>query len=130
MIGHQDKGCFHYEEVGYATSFAKFSPGQMLLVQVLDDLWEHDRPAWFDFGGGEADYKQFFSNHESRSGTIWLFPPTGTNRVAVGYLRACLAARYWGRWAVVSSGWGNRARQWLRYGGAKPAVASSETEDV
>ena len=126
MIGHQDKGCFHYEEVGYATSFAKFSPGQMLLVQVLDDLWEHDRPEWFDFGGGDADYKQLFSNHESRSGTVWLFPPTGANRFAVGYLRASLAARRWGRRAIVSGGWGQKARQWLRYTGARRTA----TEDV
>jgi teichuronic acid biosynthesis glycosyltransferase TuaC len=69
LIGNQDKGRFHYEEVGYATPFAKHSPGQTMLVQVLDDLFDHDRPEWFDFGGGDADYKQLFANHDSRSET-------------------------------------------------------------
>jgi hypothetical protein len=127
LVGHQDRGRFHYEEVGYATQFAKYSPGQTMLVQVLDDLFAHDRPEWFDFGGGDADYKQFFANHESQSGTVWLFPPTAVNRGAVTYLHACRAARQWARRAVAQGGWANRARQWVRYGGAKTASSTAET---
>lgn len=116
LIGNQNKGCFHYEEVGYATPFAKHSPGQMMLIQVLDDLFAHDHPEWFDFGGGDADYKQLFASHESRSGTLWLWPPSWGNLATVNYVRGCRRVRQTVRQAVVTFGMANRARQWVRYG--------------
>lgn len=115
LIGLQDKGRFLYEEVGYATPFARFSPGQMLLIQVLEDLYVYNRPQWFDFGGGDADYKQFFSNHQSLSGTIWMLPRTFENRLSVGYLQACLQARRWARRVLSASGYLQYARQSIRY---------------
>lgn len=115
-LGHQANGCFHYEEVGYAASYAKHSPGQMMLIQMIDDLLRHDRPEWFDFGGGDADYKQLFANHESCSGTVWLCPPTLANSAAVNYLRGCRRLRSAARQAIVTSGLANSARQWVRYG--------------
>ncbi len=116
LIGNQHKGCFHYEEVGYATPFAKNSPGQMMLIQVMDDLFAKDRPEWFDFGGGDADYKQLFASHESRSGTLWLWPPSLNNLATVNYVRGCRRVRQTARRAVVTLGMASRARQWVRYG--------------
>ncbi len=136
LIGNQDKGCFHYEEVGYATPFAKNSPGQMMLIQVLDDLFVTNRPDWFDFGGGDADYKQLFASHESQSGTVWLWPPTLTNLATVNYVRGCRSVRQTVRRAVVDFGLANRARQWVRYGWSRltkskpaPIAASVTSED-
>ncbi len=132
-IGHQDKGCFHYEEVGYVTAHARFSPGQMMLIQMLDDLLSMNRPEWFDFGGGDADYKQLFANHVSTSGTLWLWTPTWANIATVNYIRSCRSVRHGVRRAVVTSGFANRARQWVRYGwnrvtGAKSPVAATNND--
>ncbi len=115
-IGNQDRGCFHYEEVGYKTQYARFSPGQMMLVAMLDDLLQHDRPEWFDFGGGDADYKQQFANHESRSGTLWLWPPSIGNLLTVQSLRTSRRVRNLVRRSIVSLGYASRARQLVRYG--------------
>lgn len=130
LIGLQDKGRFLYEEVGYATPFARFSPGQMLLIQVLDDLFLYNRPQWFDFGGGDADYKQFFSNHQSLSGTVWMFPPTFENRLRVTYLEACLQARRWARRALSAGGWTRHARQWIRYAGTRMRNSRSSNDST
>lgn len=127
LIGNQDKGCFHYEEVGYATPFAKHSPGQMMLIQVIDDLFAHDRPEWFDFGGGDADYKQLFASHESQSGTLWLWPPSLSNLMTVNYIRGCRRVRQTARQAVVTFGMTNRARQWIRYGWNRLTTRGSTT---
>ncbi|HET6425055.1 MAG TPA: GNAT family N-acetyltransferase, partial [Planctomycetaceae bacterium] len=133
-VGNQDKGCFHYEEVGYMTSHARYSPGQMMLVQLIDDLLTTNRPDWFDFGGGDADYKQIFANHESRSGTLWLWPPTWSNVATVNYIRGCRRLRHGVRRAVVNSGLATRARQWVRYGWNRvagkgtPAVTTPNTD--
>jgi hypothetical protein len=116
-IGNQDHGCFHYEEVGYRPEHARFSPGQMMLIQMIDDLIQHDRPEWFDFGGGDADYKQLFATHESASGTVWLFPPTAANQLTVTYLRGCHALRHTARKWIGNAGLTSRFRQWVRSGG-------------
>lgn len=115
-VGNQDHGCFHYEEVGYLAEFAKFSPGQMMLIQMIDDLITHNHADWFDFGGGDADYKELFANRTSRSGTVWLFPPTLSGRLTAAHLQLCLAGRQWTRSLIQRSGWTTRFRQWIRYG--------------
>lgn len=125
-IGNQDHGCFHYEEVGYTSTHARFSPGQMMLVQMLDDLIRHNRPEWFDFGGGDADYKQLFATHESTSGTVWLFPPTIANHLTVPYLRGCHTFRHTARKWIGEAGLTSRFRQWVRYGGIKKEVINHE----
>ncbi len=124
-VGNQDHGCFHYEEVGYLAEFAKFSPGQMMLIQMIDDLITHNHADWFDFGGGDADYKELFANHTSRSGTVWLFPPTLSGRLTAAHLRLCLAGRQWTRAMIQRWGWTTRFRQWIRYG----AKTSKPTND-
>ena len=89
LIGTQHKGHFNYEEVGYDRDFADRSPGQVLLVQVLEDLLSDNPPRVFDFGGGAADYKQLFATTASTSGSIWLVPPGVRPQLCLAYLRAC-----------------------------------------
>jgi len=124
-IGNQDHGCFHYEEVGYVTAHARNSPGQMMLLQMIDDLILHERPEWFDFGGGDADYKQLFATHDSQSGTVWLFPPTASNHFTVPYLRGCHAVRNLARKWIGDAGLTSRFRQLVRYGGLPPSPGAS-----
>ena len=80
------------------------------------DLIQHDRPEWFDFGGGDADYKELFATHASRSGTVWLFPPTVANQLIVPYLRGCHALRHVARKWIGDAGLTSKFRQWVRYG--------------
>lgn len=72
---HQWNGVYHYDELGFDRQFAKQNPGKVLLQEILDDLLAHDPPQTFDFGLGDADYKRFFANEQSRSATLWMFPP-------------------------------------------------------
>ncbi|MBX3438206.1 MAG: GNAT family N-acetyltransferase [Planctomycetaceae bacterium] len=71
----QWNGVYHYDELGFDRNLAKQNPGKVLLQEILDDLLTHNRPQTFDFGLGDADYKRFFANDESRSATLWMFPP-------------------------------------------------------
>ncbi|MBI1345266.1 GNAT family N-acetyltransferase [bacterium] len=115
-VGNQDHGCFHYEEVGYLSEYAKHSPGQMMLIQMIDDLIQHDPAEWFDFGGGDADYKELFANHTSQSGTVWLLPPTLSGRATAAHLQWCQWGRKTVRKAIEHGGLTTRFRQWVRYG--------------
>ena len=116
-VCHQHRGCFRYEEIAYCAEFRSLSPGVTLLHQIVEDLFRHDPPQWFDFGGGDAEYKQQFGNRESRSQTLWIVPPTWRAGAALAYLNGCRRLRSVARGVVKTCGLATKARQWLRYGG-------------
>jgi CelD/BcsL family acetyltransferase involved in cellulose biosynthesis len=131
LVGNQAHGIFNYEEVGYATSFAKNSPGQMMLLQVLDELFTVDRPHLFDFGGGDAPYKRMFGNQERESATMWVLPPGLRRTLLLGYLRAYSAIKSEARRVIADSPLATKLRQRVRYGGAdkdKKETAPAEND--
>ena len=96
-IGTQWNGRYLLEETGYNTSYAKFSPGTVLLLRMLEDMFEHDTPQWLDFGGGDGDYKRLFGNHSTQSGTLLM-----------------ISRRVWPRMVILVNRVGARLEQWLR----------------
>lgn len=70
LLGVQDRDRFRYEEVGFDGAYEKRSPGTVLLYRVLEDLLAGDCPPLFDFGAGDAGYKQFFGNMRTMSGPL------------------------------------------------------------
>ena len=113
-ICSQHRGCFRYEEIAYCQEYAQFSPGRVMLQQIVEDLLRHDPPQTFDFGGGDAEYKRQFANLESRSGTVWLVPPTWCAGMSLAYLRSCRRVRAAARGVVQTCGLATKARQWIR----------------
>lgn len=128
LLGDVSHGRFVYQEVGYRTSYAKSSPGQLMLVDVLEDLLTKRIATSFDFGQGDADYKQLFGNVQSDSGSVWIVPQTVAGSTLLTWLRSSRAVRQTARAIVTRSGWLTRARQWIRYGGAKTTVVSRSTD--
>lgn len=122
-IGTQYNGEFHYEEVGYHRDFSRKSPGQVLVIKMLEDMFAHDPPNVFDFGGGDAEYKRQFGNSISESGHIWLLRPGLRSRLIVGYLggRRLLSVAL--RSALERTGLLERVRQWTRKGLARTSSA-------
>ena len=116
LIGTQFNGIFRYEEVGYDVEFAKLSPGLVLLLNVLEDMFAADTPDWFDFGGGDAEYKRVLATHTSRSGNVLLMPPGLRSRATIGFLRTCRAAKQTARWFLNQTGQMRKVRQFTRRG--------------
>jgi len=85
-IATQHNGMLMYEETAYDRRLVDQSPGQILLMKILEDLFEHDPPRLFDFGNGDAEYKRTFGNFESDSGNIWLLRSGLRSRLIVAYL--------------------------------------------
>ncbi len=113
-VCNQHRGCFRYEEIAYCRQFGQFSPGRVMLQQIVEDLLRHDPPQTFDFGGGDAEYKRQFANLESRSGTVWLVPPTWRAGLSLTYLKNCRRLRAAARGVVNACGLATKARQWIR----------------
>ena len=114
IIGRQYSGCFWLEEIGYDPAFSEFSPGTTLLVQALTDLLTHNPPQWFDFGGGDAAYKQLLANEHGLSGNLILLAP-GLRRTASLQLTSLTRqARRWSRELLSQTGLIGRARHFFR----------------
>jgi CelD/BcsL family acetyltransferase involved in cellulose biosynthesis len=113
-IGTQFHRTFRYEEVGYDQEFAALSPGTVLLVRMLNDLFAEDAPEWFDFGEGDADYKRMFANEQRRSGGVWLVAPGWRRTMAVAGARLCHRLQSAARAGVTRLGLYRRLRQWHR----------------
>ena len=115
-IGTQHNGVFDYEEVGYDREFSRKSPGLVMVVKMLEDLFAHAPPRVFDFGGGDAEYKRQFGNVSSESGHTWFLRPGVRSRLIVAYLsgRRILGASL--RSVLARTGLIDRVRQWTRKG--------------
>jgi CelD/BcsL family acetyltransferase involved in cellulose biosynthesis len=63
-----------YTLVGYDPSFAKVSPGTVLLVLIIERLFAERRFRLFDFGGMASDYKAFFATGGVDYVKVFWFP--------------------------------------------------------
>lgn len=75
VLGNQFRRYFNFEEFGFDRDFTELSPGTHLLLAVVEEMYRHDTPEWFDFGGGDAEYKRGMANTETCSACFWLIPP-------------------------------------------------------
>jgi hypothetical protein len=128
-VGNQSAGCFFYEETGFKPEFRHFSPGRTMLLQILTDLFTYNPPRSFDFGFGDADYKQQFSNRQSTSGTVWLVPPTLRARVSLSHLNVCRKLRSAVFTQIRQSSLGIKARQWFRSLGTSSVTKTVAAEE-
>lgn len=129
IIGNQHRGLYRYEEVGFDRKYFSLSPGQTLLIKVLDDMFADNTPECFDFGMGDADYKRMFANVETKAGNIWLVPPGIQGRSLVAYLNGSRSLRQCGRKLIQVVGWYRKLRQKSRLGKAADAATNAATTD-
>ena len=115
-IGNQFNGVFNYEEVGYNRAYAKKSPGQYLVISMLEDMYEHERPAIFDFGGGHAVYKRMFGTRVSESGNVWLMRRGLRSKMIMGYFNSRRAMTQSARRGLDKLGLLDRLRKLTRRG--------------
>lgn len=87
MLGYQYNGIYHYKEVGFDQELRKYSPGTVLQVMVIDDLYAHDTPRTFEFGI-HGEQKAAFGNEVTEAESVFMvkrniYPEfaAGTNKV-------------------------------------------------
>jgi hypothetical protein len=73
-----------YKHIGYATKFARLSPGNVLLYMMLEQLFAEGKFRLFDFDGTDYfAYKAFFATRAIPCGRVVWFQPT-TRNIALG----------------------------------------------
>jgi hypothetical protein len=72
VIGFQSDGAYHYMKIGYDPKWSAFSPGNVALYRLIEDLCSFDRVNTIDFGGGDSQYKRVFGNESFDEQNIFL----------------------------------------------------------
>lgn len=88
-----------YAHLGYEQASAQLSPGTVLQMQALEDLFAERRFRYFDFTEGDGAHKALFGTHQVKCATMLLLKPTFTNRVLLaGQARFDAAVEGTGAW--------------------------------
>jgi hypothetical protein len=83
LIGFQTNGIFYFHETGFDPSYARFSPGLVLLNLVIKDCFEHEKPKIFHFGTGESYYKNLLANQVGEENTILILRNSAKSQMKV-----------------------------------------------
>lgn len=113
-FGTQWNGRFVLEEIGYDSRFAEFSPGTVLLLNMLDDMFDHDTPQVLDFGFGDGAYKRLFGTEASESGSLLVVGSRLKTRLALHLHKSGQWCEQRFRAAAQWSGVGDKLRKLYR----------------
>jgi hypothetical protein len=69
-----------YAYLGYDQAIAQLSPGTVLQMHALEQLFAERRFRYFDFTEGDGAHKALFGTHQVPCATVFLFKPTLANR--------------------------------------------------
>lgn len=115
-VGSQHRGVYCDLEFGFDLNFASISPGETLLLLILEDLIQHDTPQTYDFGEGDAEYKQRYSSQLTQSCAMLLLPSTIRGKLRLHYLKTSRFIDDLVRKFLKASGVYTDLRQIVRYG--------------
>ena len=74
-VGYVYGDTFHFSETGYDPRMHSYRVGTQLFLEMVNDLTKEGVKN-FDFGFGDAHYKQRFGDREWKEGTLRLYAPT------------------------------------------------------
>ncbi len=119
QVGHQYRGRYHAQEIGYDPEWARHHVGIFLHTEIIADL---SSPAgdvkWFDFGIGDTQHKQRLSTGTNAGGYFYLIPDTLRGNLVTGSLRMTNSASAAIGALLERFGLRQKARQLLRRLGA------------
>lgn len=103
-----------YAHLGYDPDWARLSPGTVLQMEALEQLFAEARFRWFDFTEGEGAHKAMFGTHWADCTSLMLLEPTLANRALLGARGAFDAGVSSAKSLAVRSGALGRIRALLR----------------
>ena len=76
LYAQRDGNLVYYDYCGYDDAHAKLSPGVVLQLAVLEDLFATHEGCIFDFGEGETRHKETFGTEAMDCADLYFFPKT------------------------------------------------------
>jgi hypothetical protein len=84
VIGYQFKHIYHYANIGYDAGLSQYSPGNVLLLLVIQDLIEKAGAQFMNFGITDAEYKRVFGNRHIKDAALLVLRPGLRNALKLG----------------------------------------------
>ena len=103
-----------YQYVGHDPAHAELSPGSVLQMEALRDLFDEGRFARFDFTEGEGQHKRSFATDGIDCVDLLLLRPTLANRAIVGALAIFDGVMALAKRGVAQAGLGRLAKRLRR----------------
>jgi hypothetical protein len=120
---------FHSAATGYCPEVRPFEVGTLIFLRMIDKLSE-EGVARFDFGLGDAKYKERFADHAWREATVQLFAPTLKGALLGALLGWCNRIDRALRWLAMRLGIVNTVKQlWRRRIAGKTSRREGERDD-
>ncbi len=83
------KEIFMPRDTGYDAAFSTFSPGRLLLLEIIRELMQEGGVEKVDFGFGDSKYKEVICNENWLESSVYIFRPT-LKAVAINSIRSTL----------------------------------------
>ncbi|BCA57362.1 GNAT family N-acetyltransferase [Sphingomonas sp. HMP6] len=109
-----ENGTVRYDHVGHDPVYNDLSPGGVLMLEVMGDLYAEPRLRWFDFTEGDGQHKRSFATHGVECLDLLLLRATPTNRATLAALGAFDRCAAWGKRAVARWGLAGLAKKLRR----------------
>jgi CelD/BcsL family acetyltransferase involved in cellulose biosynthesis len=129
VLGTQIGDVYDYAQIGFDPRFAEHSPGKILLLKVLEDLFAWNKPAWMDFGNGDAEYKQTFANVSHEEEDVYLVRRGAYPSLVWAAEEASTRGSWWVRGQLDRYGVREKVRRFLRRSGSAASSAKGATKD-
>lgn len=81
VVGYLYEGIYHYANIGYDSRLAQYSPGNVLLFLVIEDLIQNAHARVINFGISDAEYKRIFGNRHIKDASVLLMRPSACNSI-------------------------------------------------
>ena len=108
------QGIVRYDHVGHDPVYNDLSPGGVLMLEAMGDLYAEPRLRWFDFTEGDGQHKRSFATHGVECLDLLLLRATPTNRATLAALGAFDRCAAWGKRAVARWGLAGLAKKLRR----------------
>lgn len=89
-LGLSYRGTFHSSATGFLPELNQYEVGTQMFLRLVDEL-VREGIGRFDFGLGDANYKQRFGDRSWRESTIRMFEPGRQGRFLRAYVGSCEA---------------------------------------
>lgn len=72
VLGFQYKDIYYYHDIAFDGDWRAHSPGNVLNMHLIEDLFCCEMPAVLDFGFGENEYKRILGNHSFEATDVYI----------------------------------------------------------
>gem|GEM_PF-3972276 len=80
-VGFQAYGVYQTWEIGFDQDYADLSPGTVLMLKIIEELHQRDKPVYINYGVGDSTYKRRFANWSGNDETLMLLNASVGNRL-------------------------------------------------